>query len=55
MDIGSAKITKEEMDGIPHHLIDVLEPEEALQRGGIPGAGESGHGRDLGDGAICPS
>lgn len=28
MDIGSAKVTKEEMKGIPHHLIDVLEPEE---------------------------
>jgi tRNA dimethylallyltransferase len=28
MDIGSAKITKEEMDGVPHHLIDVLEPDE---------------------------
>ncbi len=28
MDIGSAKITKEEMGGIPHHLIDVLSPEE---------------------------
>ncbi|WP_124066480.1 tRNA (adenosine(37)-N6)-dimethylallyltransferase MiaA [Clostridium sp. E02] len=28
MDIGSAKITKEEMDGIPHHLIDVLNPGE---------------------------
>ena len=28
MDIGSAKITKEEMDGVPHHLIDVLEPWE---------------------------
>lgn len=28
MDIGSAKIKPEEMDGIPHHLIDVLEPEE---------------------------
>lgn len=28
MDIGSAKITKEEMAGIPHHLIDVLEPVE---------------------------
>lgn len=28
MDIGSAKVTKEEMEGIPHHLIDVLEPEE---------------------------
>lgn len=28
LDIGSAKVTKEEMRGIPHHLIDVLEPEE---------------------------
>lgn len=28
MDIGSAKVTKEEMDGVPHHLIDVLEPTE---------------------------
>ena len=28
MDIGSAKIRPEEMDGIPHYLIDVLEPEE---------------------------
>lgn len=26
MDIGSAKITKEEMDGVKHYLIDVLEP-----------------------------
>ena len=28
MDIGSAKITRSEMEGIPHHLIDVLEPDE---------------------------
>lgn len=28
MDIGSAKISKEEMEGIPHHLIDVLDPSE---------------------------
>lgn len=28
MDIGSAKITKEEMDGIPHYLIDEFEPED---------------------------
>ena len=28
LDIGSAKLTKEEMQGIPHHLIDVLNPEE---------------------------
>lgn len=28
MDIGSAKITREEMEQIPHHLIDALEPED---------------------------
>ncbi|MDO4965436.1 MAG: tRNA (adenosine(37)-N6)-dimethylallyltransferase MiaA [Lachnospiraceae bacterium] len=28
MDVGSAKITKEEMDGVKHHLIDILEPTE---------------------------
>ena len=28
MDIGTAKIRKEEMDGIPHHMIDILEPQE---------------------------
>ena len=28
MDIGSAKVTREEMDGVPHHLIDVLDPWE---------------------------
>ena len=28
MDIGTAKPTREEMDGIPHHMIDICEPEE---------------------------
>lgn len=28
MDIGSAKITAQEMAGIPHHLIDILDPTE---------------------------
>lgn len=28
MDIGSAKVTTEEMDGVPHYLIDVLDPDE---------------------------
>ena len=28
MDIGSAKITQEEMHGVPHYLIDILEPQE---------------------------
>lgn len=27
-DIGSAKITKDEMQGVPHHLIDVMEPRD---------------------------
>lgn len=30
MDIGSAKITKAEMEGVPHHLIDILEPSQAF-------------------------
>lgn len=30
MDIGSAKIKKKEMAGIPHYLIDILEPSEAF-------------------------
>jgi tRNA dimethylallyltransferase len=29
MDIGTAKISKEEMEGIPHHLIDIHDPDEA--------------------------
>jgi len=28
MDIGTAKITPEEMEGIPHHLIDIKNPDE---------------------------
>jgi len=28
MDIGTAKITLDEMSGIPHHMIDILEPDE---------------------------
>lgn len=30
MDIGSAKVTEEEMQGVPHHMIDILEPWEAF-------------------------
>jgi len=30
LDIGTAKITPEEMQGIPHHLIDVLDPKEEV-------------------------
>ena len=30
MDIGTAKITKEEMGDVPHHLIDCLDPKESF-------------------------
>jgi tRNA dimethylallyltransferase len=30
MDIGTAKITKEEMQGIPHHMIDIKQPDESF-------------------------
>ena len=30
MDIGTAKITREEMAGIPHHLLDIKEPYEGF-------------------------
>ena len=28
MDIGTAKPTREEMGGVPHHMLDVADPEE---------------------------
>lgn len=28
MDIGSAKVSEDEMDGIPHHLLGIIEPKE---------------------------
>lgn len=30
MDIGTAKIKKDEMEGVPHHLIDIKEPDESF-------------------------
>ncbi|WP_409275798.1 tRNA (adenosine(37)-N6)-dimethylallyltransferase MiaA [Neobacillus sp. SCS-31] len=30
MDIGTAKVTEEEMEGIPHYLIDIKNPEESF-------------------------
>lgn len=51
MDIGSAKIRPEEMQGIPHHLIDVLDPDQEfnvvvfqkLCRQAMEGIYERGH------------
>lgn len=33
LDIGTEKITREEMEGIPHHLIDIRDPEESYSAG----------------------
>ncbi len=30
MDIGTAKVSKEEMQGVPHHLIDIVAPHESF-------------------------
>ena len=30
MDIGTAKITEQEMDGVPHHLLSIKEPTESF-------------------------
>ncbi len=30
LDIGTAKVTKEEMEGVPHHLIDIKNPDESF-------------------------
>ncbi|MCY7984783.1 tRNA (adenosine(37)-N6)-dimethylallyltransferase MiaA [Bacillus inaquosorum] len=30
MDIGTAKITEQEMEGVPHHLIDILDPQDSF-------------------------
>lgn len=51
MDIGSAKITSVDMQGVPHHLIDVLEPSQDFNvvifqqkcRECLPGIYERGH------------
>ena len=37
MDVGSAKITPEEMDGVRHYLVDELEPFDEISCGKISG------------------
>ena len=33
LDIGTAKVTKQEMQNVPHHLIDILNPDECYSAG----------------------
>src|SRR3989344_5690517 len=34
LDIGTGKITKKEMKGVPHHLLDIVSPKRLARRGG---------------------
>ncbi|WP_242839345.1 tRNA (adenosine(37)-N6)-dimethylallyltransferase MiaA [Oribacterium sp. P6A1] len=51
LDIGSAKVTKEEMQGVPHHLIDIIDVDtdydvsmfQTMAREAIEGIYERGH------------
>ncbi|MBE6004475.1 MAG: tRNA (adenosine(37)-N6)-dimethylallyltransferase MiaA [Lachnospiraceae bacterium] len=51
LDIGSAKVTKEEMEGVPHHLIDIIDVDtdydvsmfQSMAREAIEGIYKRGH------------
>lgn len=52
MDIGTAKVTKEEMQGVPHHLIDIAGPKEAFNVVSYKQAADEAIGKILGAGHI---
>ena len=52
MAIGSAKVTPEEMDGVPHYLIDVLEPHEEFSVHTFKQMAENALGEIYGKGMI---
>ena len=41
LDIGSGKVTPEEMDGVPHHLLDVADPQDTYTAGDFARDGRS--------------
>lgn len=47
MDIGTAKITKEQMDGVPHHLIDIMDPSDSFHVMAFQQKCQRGNGRYL--------
>lgn len=40
MDIGTGKITKEEMQGVPHHMINIIDPDEKYSVGAFKKSSE---------------
>lgn len=47
MDIGSAKIRPEEMQGVKHYLVDELLPEEEFHIVKFPADGKGGYGGNI--------
>lgn len=43
LDLGSGKVTPEEIAGVPHHLLDVCEPGAFFHHGGFPAPGLRRH------------
>lgn len=52
MDIGSAKVTKEEMEGIKHYLIDVVEPDTPFSAADFKEYGEKALSNIIGNGKL---
>ncbi|MBE6047125.1 MAG: tRNA (adenosine(37)-N6)-dimethylallyltransferase MiaA [Clostridium sp.] len=52
MDIGSAKVTEEEMKGVKHHLIDVVEPSEEFSVSEFKNYGQEALNKILKDGKL---
>ena len=54
LDVGTAKATREEMQGVPHHLMDFLPPEETFSVADL-WKRRTGKCRPSAPGAGCPS
>ena len=54
MDIGTAKPTPAEQAEVPHHLLDLAEPDRRLHRRRVPGGAGRRPGRDRGPGPPRP-
>ena len=46
MDIGTAKPSADERAGVVHHMLDLVDPDEEVQSGAVPGTGARRHRRD---------
>ena len=51
-DIGTAKPDRAEMRGVPHHLIDILDPSEPFSAADFVAAAERAEGEILARGAL---